>query len=37
VPPPIPAHIPTAAETDCHPVEKINADGTCVVLDKNTN
>jgi hypothetical protein len=36
MPQPVPAHIPTAAEVDCHLVEKINADGTCIVLDRNT-
>ena len=33
MPPPIVTHIPTAAETDCHLIERIDADG---VLDKNT-
>jgi hypothetical protein len=36
MPPPVPTHIPTASETDCHLIEKIAQDGTCVVLDKNT-
>jgi hypothetical protein len=37
MPPPIVTHIPTASEVDCHLVERINADGSCIVLDKNTN
>jgi hypothetical protein len=32
----MPSHIPTARETDCHLVERINGDGTCIVLDKYT-
>ena len=36
MPPPVPAHIPTAEEVDCHLIEKIAADGTSVVLDRNT-
>ena len=33
---PLPIHIPTAAEVDCHDVDKINADGTCIVRDRAT-
>jgi hypothetical protein len=36
MPPPVPAHIPTAAEADCHLVLDIKDDGTCIVLDRNT-
>jgi hypothetical protein len=36
MPPPVPSHIPTAAETDCHLVLSVGQDGTLTVLDKNT-
>jgi hypothetical protein len=31
-----PHRVGTGGETDCHLVEKVNADGSCVVLDKNS-
>jgi hypothetical protein len=36
MPQPIPFHIPTAAETDCHLVVDISKDGMLTVVDKNT-
>jgi hypothetical protein len=36
MPPPIATHIPTAAEVDCHLVERINTDGTIEVCDRST-
>jgi hypothetical protein len=36
MPQPALAHIPTAAGADCHLVQRVNADGSCVVRDKNT-
>jgi hypothetical protein len=35
MPPLVPVQIPPTAEVDCHLVEKINADGNCIVLDRN--
>ena len=34
--PPIPPHIPTSDEIDAYLIEKIAADGTCVVFNKAT-
>jgi hypothetical protein len=36
MPQPVPAHIPTAAETDCHLATNISRDGTCTVIDKTS-
>ena len=35
--PPIPPHIPTADEIDAYVIEKVAADGTITVQDKNGN
>jgi len=36
MPPPVPNHVPTAAEVDCHLITAVNQDGTCTVIDKSS-